>query len=350
MGAETATFEREVSDTETEIELEIDAVLAETDSDAVGEGDAPLARPPVDSDGPEADFVEDITHIYLSEIGVTPLLSATEELRLARAQCNGDFAARQHLIEANLRLVVNIARHYRNRGLPLDDLIEEGNLGLIHALEKFDPERGFRFTTYATWWIRQRIETAIMNQSRTVRLPIYLIKELNIVLRALRKLNNDRGGSGDAHGADGAPHETHAILGDVARLIDRPVVEVQRLLMLNERTTSLDAPLETPPESNSPDFSIGDAIADESAEDPLAYCETHETEHLVALWVSQLGERQRLIIEHRYGLAGKDILSLATLADRLGLTRERVRQIQMDGLNMLRALIDKAGISADALL
>ncbi|HLA35264.1 MAG TPA: sigma factor, partial [Rhodocyclaceae bacterium] len=135
MGAETATFEREVSDTETDIELEIDAVLADTD--AADESGAAVARPPLDSDSPEADFVEDITHIYLSEIGVTPLLSAVEELRLARAQCDGDFSARQHLIEANLRLVVNIARHYRNRGLPLDDLIEEGNLGLIHALEKF---------------------------------------------------------------------------------------------------------------------------------------------------------------------------------------------------------------------
>ncbi|HLA33611.1 MAG TPA: sigma-70 family RNA polymerase sigma factor, partial [Rhodocyclaceae bacterium] len=211
-------------------------------------------------------------------------------------------------------------------------------------------ERGFRFTTYATWWIRQRIETAIMNQSRTVRLPIYLIKELNIVLRALRKLNNDRGSIGDTHDVDSTPHEAHAILGDVAHLIDRPIAEVQRLLMLNERTTSLDAPLETPPENNSPDFSIGDAIADESAEDPLAYCENHETEQLVGLWVSQLGERQRLIIEHRYGLAGKDILSLATLAGQLGLTRERVRQIQLDGLNMLRSLIAKAGISADVLL
>ena len=348
MGAETATFEREVSDTETEIELEIDAVLA--DSGIATERDTPLPGPPLDSDNPEADFVEDITHIYLSEIGATPLLSATEELRLARAQCDGDFSARQHLIKANLRLVVNIARHYRNRGLPLDDLIEEGNLGLIHALEKYDPERGFRFTTYATWWVRQRIETAIMNQSRTVRLPIYLIKELNIVLRALRKLNNDRGSIAEAHEMDGAPHETHAILGDVARLLDRPVAEVQRLLMLNERTTSLDAPLETPPENNSQDYSIGDAIADENAEDPLTYCEHHETEQLVALWISQLGERQRLIIEHRYGLAGKDILSLATLAEQLGLTRERVRQIQIDGLNMLRSLIAKAGLSADALL
>ncbi|MDP2253174.1 MAG: sigma-70 family RNA polymerase sigma factor, partial [Thiobacillus sp.] len=122
----------------------------------------------------------DVTQLYLNEIGQAPLLTATEEVALARRVVEGDFEARQTMIERNLRLVVNIAKHYANRGLTLLDLVEEGNLGLIHALEKFDPERGFRFSTYATWWIRQNIERAIMNQSRTIRLPVHIIKELNI--------------------------------------------------------------------------------------------------------------------------------------------------------------------------
>ena len=288
------------------------------------------------ADSYESGFIEDITQVYLHEIGATPLLTAAEEVKLARAVRDGDFAARQHMIEANLRLVVSIARHYQHRGLPLDDLIEEGNLGLIHALEKFDPERGFRFSTYATWWVRQTIERAIMNQSRTVRLPVYVIKELNIVLRAMRRLDRQRGEQ------DGPPG---AMLDDVAHLLDRPVEEVRRLLVLNERSASLDSALDIDPE-----LSMSDSIADEGAEDPAAHLAQHEAEMLVADWVTQLTDRQRLVVERRYGLGGQDATTLERIATDLGLTRERVRQIQMEALSKLRRRIARDGLTSEALL
>lgn len=284
----------------------------------------------------DSGFIEDITQVYLHEIGVTPLLTAAEEVRLARAAHAGDFAARQHMIEANLRLVVSIARHYLHRGLPLDDLIEEGNLGLIHALEKFDPERGFRFSTYATWWIRQNMERAIMNQSRTVRLPVYVIKELNVVLRAMRELDRRRGANTESPGA---------MLDEVSRLLDRPVEEVRHLLMLNERSASLDSPLDIDPE-----LSMSDALADESIADPSYQIAQHESEAMVAEWVAQLTERQRLVIERRYGLGGHDATTLELIAKDLGLTRERVRQIQMEALSKLRRRIAQDGLTPESLL
>jgi len=286
-------------------------------------------------EGVGADFLNDITQIYLNEIGQSPLLSATEELESARATRAGDFESRQKMIEHNLRLVVSIAKHYLNRGLALADLIEEGNLGLIHALEKFDPERGFRFTTYATWWIRQSIERAIMNQSRTIRLPAHVVKELNIVLRALRHL--------ETHGMLGADREP--TLDDVAHLLGKPVEQVRRILVYNERITSLDAPIDA-----EQGLSVGDQLADADAPSPELVLHNSEIEGWIRQWLDELSDRQRRVIERRYGLNGTDVATLEQLAGELGVTRERVRQIQAEALDKLRARLRVRGLSRDALL
>ncbi len=279
----------------------------------------------------ELELLEDVTQLYLNEIGAKPLLTPAEELATSRLVRAGDFAARQKMIEHNLRLVVNIAKHYLNRGIPLLDLVEEGNLGLIHALEKFDPERGFRFSTYATWWIRQSIERGIMNQSRTIRLPVHVVKEINVVLRAMRHLES----------AD----RRDSTVERVAALIDMPVAEVRRILSLNEHIASLDAPLEI-----DPNHTIGEAIADEVSGDPESLLQTSEIGSLLGDWLDLLGDRQRFVIERRYGLNGADVATLDVIAGELGLTRERVRQIQVEGLDRLRKIIKRGNISRDSLL
>lgn len=278
----------------------------------------------------ESALLEDVTQVYLNQIGAKPLLTPEQELEATRGVRAGNFADRQRMIEHNLRLVVNIAKHYLNRGIPLLDLIEEGNLGLIHALEKFDPERGFRFSTYATWWIRQSIERAIMNQSRTIRLPVHVVKEINVVLRAIRHLE-----SADAR-------ETTAE--KIAGLIDRTPDEVRRVLTLNEHIASLDAPLDI-----DPNHTVADVIADENGADPAALLQMSELSGLVTDWLGQLSERQREVIQRRYGLDGYEVETLDIIASDLGLTRERVRQIQLEGLERLRRIIRRGGISKDSL-
>ena len=297
------------------------------EQDFDGQPEESLLPPEPESVAPEIDLLEDVTQLYLTEIGAKPLLTPEQELATARLVRQGDFAARQRMIEHNLRLVVNIAKHYLNRGIPLLDLVEEGNLGLIHALEKFDPERGFRFSTYATWWIRQNIERGIMNQSRTIRLPVHIVKEINVVLRAMRHLES----------AD----KRDSTVERIAALIDRPVEDVRRILSLNEHIASLDAPLEIDPNHT---------IADDSGADPESLLQESEVGSLLDDWLAQLSERQRSVIERRYGLNGADVATLDTIAGDLGLTRERVRQIQMEGLDRLRKIIKRGNISRDSLL
>ena len=273
----------------------------------------------------------DVTQLYLNEIGQAPLLTAEEEVALARRTVQGDFEARQTMIERNLRLVVNIAKHYANRGLTLLDLVEEGNLGLIHALEKFDPERGFRFSTYATWWIRQNIERAIMNQSRTIRLPVHVVKELNQVLRAQRHIEANSNGESSFE--------------QIANRLGKTIEDVRSILALSEHTASLDAPLDI-----DPTLSIGESLADEHQASADSQIHCTEVESLVREWITMLSDKQRMVIRHRYGIDECELLTLEELAARLELTRERVRQIQLEALGQLRRILKRHGISRDALL
>ena len=272
----------------------------------------------------------DATRIYLSEIGFSSLLSAEEEVYFARLSLKGDESARKRMIESNLRLVVKIARRYMNRGLALLDLIEEGNLGLMRAVEKFDPERGFRFSTYATWWIRQTIERALMNQTRTIRLPIHVVKEINVYLRAARQL---------AQKLDREPSPE-----DVAEMLDRPIEDVQRMLGLNERITSVDVPAE-----RDSDRSVLDTIPDEQNLDPSVLLQDEDVQRHIDSWLGQLTEKQRSVLEHRFGLYGREIATLEQVGKEIGVTRERVRQIQIEALRRLRQIMERDGFSIDAL-
>lgn len=272
----------------------------------------------------------DATQLYLGEIGFSPLLSAEEEVYFARRALKGDDASRKRMIESNLRLVVKIARRYNNRGLALLDLIEEGNLGLIRAVEKFDPERGFRFSTYATWWIRQTIERAIMNQTRTIRLPIHVVKELNVYLRASRELSQK------------LDHEPTAE--EIAAALDKPVEDVTRMLRLNERITSVDTPI-----GSDNDKALLDIIADEKGHGPEEDLQDNDIKSSIVKWLQELNPKQREVLARRFGLMGYEPSTLEDVGAEIGLTRERVRQIQVEALRRLRDMLGHQGLNLEAL-
>ena len=272
----------------------------------------------------------DATQLYLNEIGFSPLLTPEEEVFFARLAMKGDEGGRKRMIESNLRLVVKIARRYVNRGLSLLDLIEEGNLGLIRAVEKFDPERGFRFSTYATWWIRQTIERAIMNQTRTIRLPIHVVKELNVYLRAARELTQK------------LDHEPSAE--EIATLLDKPVEDVKHMLSLNERVTSVDTPL-----GYDSDKSLLDTIADYQVSDPAEMLQDDDLRESLSQWLSELSDKQREVVARRFGLHGYETSTLEEVGKEIGLTRERVRQIQVEALRRLRDILEKHGLTSESI-
>jgi RNA polymerase nonessential primary-like sigma factor len=277
-----------------------------------------------------ADF-HDPTRLYLNEIGASPLLTAEEEVKYARLAQQGDEDARKHMIESNLRLVVKIARRYMNRGLAFLDLIEEGNLGLIRAVEKFDPERGFRFSTYGTWWIRQTIERAIMNQTRTIRLPIHVVKEINVYLRAARSL------------AQELDHEPTAE--EIADLLDKPIEDVERMLGLNERISSTDSTM-----ISDSGKTLLDTIPDNNVPDPAETLQDEGVQSNVEDCLAKLSQKQREVVERRFGLHGHSVSTLEEVGQEIGVTRERVRQIQMDALKKLKRILEQDGFSIDALL
>ncbi|MBD3586062.1 RNA polymerase sigma factor RpoS [Salinimonas sp. HHU 13199] len=272
----------------------------------------------------------DATQLYLGEIGFSPLLTAEEEVHFARRALKGCEASRKRMIVSNLRLVVKIARRYNNRGLALLDLIEEGNLGLIRAVEKFDPERGFRFSTYATWWIRQTIERAIMNQTRTIRLPIHVVKELNVYLRAARELSQK------------LDHEPTAE--EIAKALDKPVEDVTKMLRLNERITSVDTPI-----GGENDKALLDILADQHEYSPEENLQDSDIKSNIVSWLEELNPKQREVLARRFGLLGYEPSTLEDVGAEIGLTRERVRQIQVEALRRLREMLSHQGLSLENL-
>ncbi|MCU7993928.1 RNA polymerase sigma factor RpoS [Shewanella glacialipiscicola] len=272
----------------------------------------------------------DATQLYLGEIGFSPLLSAEEEVYFSRKALKGCAKSRNRMIESNLRLVVKIARRYNNRGLALLDLIEEGNLGLIRAVEKFDPERGFRFSTYATWWIRQTIERAIMNQTRTIRLPIHVVKELNVYLRTAREL------------AQKLDHEPTAE--EIAEKLQVSSSDVSRMLKLNEKITSVDTPL-----GGDSEKALLDILADDDSVGPDYKVQDEDISNSIVKWLNELNTKQREVLARRFGLLGYEPSTLEDVGAEIGLTRERVRQIQVEALKRLRDLLGSQGLSVEAL-
>lgn len=273
----------------------------------------------------------DTLTLYLNEIGRIPLLSMEEELVTARQVAAGDHASKNRMVEANLRLVVTIAKRYQHRGLPLSDLIEEGNLGLIRAVEKFDPELGYRFSTYATWWIKQNIDRALMNQARTIRLPIHVMKDLNACLKVIGELTEEL-----------KRPPTDAEIADRSRQSEK---KVRKLLNHNTRTSSADISL-----ADDSGQTLLDILPDRHDGDPVASLQENDILCSLNQWLAALTDKQRDILARRFGLEGHESSTLEDVGRQVGLTRERVRQIQIEALGNLKAMLEQEGLDIETLL
>jgi RNA polymerase nonessential primary-like sigma factor len=313
------------------------AAARESQDDARAAPGVQARELPADIAGESSDTLT----LYLRDVRRTELFTAQQEFETAGRARAGDFAARQSMIEHNLRLVVSIAKAYLGRGVPLSDLIEEGNLGLMHAIDKFEPERGFRFSTYATWWIRQSVERAVMNQGRVIRLPVHVVRELQQVLRARRTLENDPKFALASRGFEGEGVRVE----DVAALLGRDVQDVAELLALAETPRSLDAVTDR----GEDEHTLADSMPDDLAVDPTGVTQNHEVERLLNNWIEALSLREKEVLEGRFGLHDREPETLEVLSDRLGLTRERVRQIQNEALLKLKRHMARKGIGKEAL-
>jgi RNA polymerase nonessential primary-like sigma factor len=285
-------------------------------------------------DAPSEDAGNDALQRYLLDIRRHELLSPDKELAISTRAKQGDFQSRQLMIERNLRLVVSIAKGYGGRGVSLADLIEEGNLGLIHAIGKFEPERGFRFSTYASWWIRQNIERALVQQARTVRLPLHVIREVSTVLKARSHLER----AAASRGSNSVTQE------DIASLTGFSIDKVSDLLAMSDKPLSLDAPLQT-----ATGETLNEFVAADEASGPELQAQGHETQRHIESWLRTLTTREREVVEARFGMYGQEEITLEAMAERLQLTRERVRQIQQEAIHKLKRMIQREGLKLDLL-
>jgi RNA polymerase nonessential primary-like sigma factor len=324
-------------------ELEQNSLLAPADSaepaiDSIALQALEQLAQEIESGEAPADESADALSLYLRGVRRTELFTPQQEFETATRARAGDFAARQSMIEHNLRLVVSIAKGYMGRGVPMADLVEEGNLGLMHAIDKFEPERGFRFSTYATWWIRQSVDRALMYQGRAVRLPVNVVRELQHVLRARRMLEND---------AELVAQRPEGIrVEDIAALLGRETSHVADLLSMAEAPRSLDASLDR----SGDDQTLGDGLVDELALTPEDVTLSHEVDLLLEEWIGTLSAREREVLEGRFGLHDHDPETLDTLSVRLGLTRERVRQVQNEALLKLKRYLTRRGITRQSVI
>ncbi len=284
-----------------------------------------------DQEESDAGSSDDAIKLYLKEIQKTKLLSAEEERALARRIANGDMAARDHMIESNLRLVVKIAKRYMNRGLPFLDLIEEGNMGLIKAVERFKLSKECRFSTYATWWIRQSIERALVNQSRTIRLPVHVSDDINKFIKISREL---------IHQFNREPQ-----VPEIAEAMGVDPSYIRRLMVLVKKTYSIEHPM-----GENRDYSLIDTIEDVNADNPLDFVEDLDKFVHVSQWLASLSENEREILVLRFGLDDQEPQTLDTIGRRFGVTRERIRQIEAKSLDKLRRIMEERDAEGQALM
>ena len=316
-------------DLEIEVDIDIDMISVETsEAEKIGSPEELLFNAPDERIFEVKEEEVDITNLYLNNL-CRPLLSAAEEVDLAKKIRNGDKVAYNQMIESNLRLVVKMAKRYMNKGLAFLDLIAEGNIGLMRAVDKYNPDLGFRFSTYATWWIKQSVERALLNQTRTIRVPIHVLKELNLYLRTaaeLRKQNN----------CDPSPEE-------VAKKLNKSIKDVKKILTATKTVDSIDDMFD---DSSRP---IIETIASENCLSPQSELEQNNLHAHLDNWLDHLNENQRTVIAMRFGLRGYDATTLENIGNQIGLTRERVRQIQIEAMRRLSQIARAQKIDEDTL-